>query len=505
MLPLRPDPMLLDRELTAPTDDVAAVRHSFKRTGGYQLVLAFAPALALGLIYLWLKPVYPGSAGVLLSFLCASILLVAVAALALPSFFVVTLAVFLSLGFVAKLVAHLVFHVALIEPIGQFDGSSAAWDTALSFATAGLAGACAAIVVAAFIPVVVKSAPMRADRRNEARLLSILLVVQLALAVAVYALNYRWNIIRIGYPLGVDLPTAAYGVLAFVIAWGALLGSLFLTQRKVELGGLSHAALIYVAAILGMLASITMGSRVQLILFVGAASMTIAVQWRAVKSWWPVAAALSFAVVAFVLSVGLVSIERNFAFHTGPDNAQPIAKSRPHQERVLTDGRINGLKYELGNLFIMRWVGLEGAMTTAAESDALGIPLLAKALREDPAPSVEAIYQRMSGDKYRDVKEFVFLTLPGPIGVASFSGSLWVIAGSMFLLVLAGHLFERLAGSLTRSVAACSVVGVSLAYLSAQLNVPWTFMVYALELLAALCGLAILRLLIDRAHSSGST
>lgn len=489
----------------------AAPRHFFRLRASRQLAVAIAPALVIGFLYLSLKSVYPGSAGALLSFLCASVFLLSIAAVALPSFFVVTLAALLSLGFLAKLVAHLVFQVVLIEPIGHFNGSGQAWDAALSFATAGLAGAGVAMLLAAFVPVVVNPAAISSDRRNEARFVSIVLVVQLALAIAVYAMNYRWNILRIGYPLGIQLHTVAYGVLSFIITWGALLGALFLTQRRIELGCLSHAALIYVAAILGVFASITMGSRVQLLLFVGAASMLVAVQWRAVQSWWRVAIAFWFAVLAFGLSIGFVSIERNFAFHkvpaptasTTPSTSAP--KSAEHQERVLTEGRINGLKYELGTLFVMRWVGLEGVMTTAGDASSLGVPLLIKALREEPSAGVDAIYQRMSGDKYRDVKDFVFLSLPGAIGVASYSGSLWLIAGSMFVLVLAGHFFEVAAGGLTKSIAACSVVGVSLAYLVVQLNVPWTFIVYAFELLAAICSLAILNFLSARAFSNGST
>jgi len=89
----------LDRELAAVRTRVlpagrlsslsspayAGLRTSASQTG------IIAAALAIALLYAWLRPLYPGSSEVLLSFVCASVLLVTTAALTLPSFFIVTL------------------------------------------------------------------------------------------------------------------------------------------------------------------------------------------------------------------------------------------------------------------------------------------------------------------------------------------------------------------------------------------------------------------------------
>jgi hypothetical protein len=473
-------------------------------------------AFTVGLLYVWLRPLYPGGPMFLLVFLGTSSVLVALTAVTRPSFFITTLALFLSLGFLAKFAVHLGFSAGLIEPVGSFAGSGSEWDIALSFATAGLLGTCAAFVVAARFPTAPRQLPAtRSEDFNgfDTRLLCALLLAELASALAVYALNYKFTIMRIGYPVGIALAKPLYGSLAFVIAWGAALGALFLTQRLVDVGRLSHSALIYVASLIGCLASITMGSRIQMLLFVLSATLAVVAQWRSVASWRAIGGALAVSAIVFVLTLGIVSVDRNLAFHsdgrqkeTGGPQASihsdgqtqiggPRATIAHHEQSqpVMTERRLGGIEYELRTLIIMRWVGLEGVMTTAGARAALGWPLFAAAMREHPAAGTDSIYQHMSGDKYAGVTDYVFLSLPGPAGVASFSGSFLVIAACLFVLTLSGHLIERVAASATHNVASCALVGVSLAYLVVQLNVPWTLFVYVLELLAALGALALLR------------
>ena len=433
-----------------------------------------------------MRPVYPGSPISLLGFLSGCILLVTLTVTTLPSFFITSLSLFLTLGFLCKFAAHLGMRAQLIEPVGAFDGSGSAWDTALSFSTAGLLGTCASVFIAARFPVTVRRDA--GCRATDARLLFALLFLQLSTSCAVYALNYKMTILRIGYPIGIELAKPIYGVLAFIISWGAVLGALFLTQRLVDIGRLSPPALIYVAGLIGALASFTMGSRVQLLLYVLAAALAVIVQWRSSLAWRAIAVALVCAGGIFMMTLAVVSIQRNLSFHGGGEGSA---------EPTLTKQRLDGIAYELRTLVVMRWVGLEGVMTTSAEPAALGWPLFAAAMRESPSVGARAIYQHMSGDKYLDVKNFVFLSIPGPISVASLSGSPHFIGAFMFALALSGHLIERAAQIATRSIAACAVVGVSLSYQFAQLNVPWTLFIFVLELLAALAGLAALRRALD--------
>ena len=79
----------------------------------------------------------------------------------------------------------------------------------------------------------------------------------------------------------------------------------------------------------------------------------------------------------------------------------------------------------------------------------------------------------MSGDRYGQVTFFTFLTLPGVIGIASYSGSLTVIFAFVMCVFLLGHGIETFTARITGNPAAAAVCGVSLAYLTAQMGYPW--------------------------------
>jgi len=286
-----------------------------------------------------------------------------------------------------------------------------------------------------------------------------------------------------------------------------------------------------------------MGSRIQLLLYVLAAVAVIVLRRRQVRDWIAVALAMFLAALIFAGSLAVVSFERTFDFaQSAPatpvstlpgspalqepiDTAQQTAPSvtkpsvsapdvRPPEanstlpaipaapkalaeppasqttslankvEAVTRDRfALQGLFHQLRNLAVMRWVGLEGVMTAAANPDQLGSALFKKVISEDPAAGSQAIYQKMSGDRYGAVRYYTFLTLPGPIGVASLSGSPLIVAAFMFGLALVGHSIEWVAARLTRNLAAAAVTGVSLAYLTVQMGFPWTLLIYAIELL----------------------
>jgi hypothetical protein len=266
--------------------------------------------------------------------------------------------------------------------------------------------------------------------------------------------------------------------------------------------------------------------------------------------------ALCLAGLVFVLSIAVVSIERNYAFQGGgpqqqtfssqaarqtlsangnattrasssserttlPSKALPIAdpltpdtsisgvqatteeSTLLKKIAVVTEAhRLGGLLYELRSLIVMRWIGLEGVLTTASAKSSLGLGLFMRGLIGDPAAGKDGIYQRMSGDRYGQVEVFTFLTLPGVVGFSSYSGSILVIFGFVFATVLAGHLLEWFAGFTTGNVAACAVSGVSLAYLTVQMGFPWTLIIYGLELALACSALGAFRILIRRMTKS---
>jgi len=187
------------------------------------------------------------------------------------SFFIFLLSSFLFVGFIAKAVANFVFDVPLIEPVSTFTSQ---WDLALTFAASGLSGLCLANILAALFP----SFSNTSAASGSARLTNCVIVAFgaiLLVSVAVYWANYSFHILRIGFPLGIAIDPRIYSVAAFIITWGALLGGLTTCLWLVELRRWPYAALVVTATFLGLLASVSMGSRIQLLLYVLAAVAVI--------------------------------------------------------------------------------------------------------------------------------------------------------------------------------------------------------------------------------------
>ena len=476
-----------------------------------------------------LYPFSPADGFVLLAFVASAVLMIGLAVVLRPSFLTIVVASFLLLGFLFKAVAHLVFGADLMEPTGGFSGTAEQWNMALGFATAGLLGVTAAIFVASLFPSFSHVEPMPLpDQRPVARLLFGALALLFIVAIGLYGLNQRYMILRIGYPLGIDMDPRVYAIAAFILTWGAVLGAMALTQWLIDLDRLSYAAVIYVAGVMGLLASVTMGSRAQLILYVIAGLCIVVCRWRRVENWRRVIVACGVAGGLFVLSLVTVSVERLYAFddlvvdierqssEAAPpqhdvlqtpapakapgDVAEPVARggASDWSEVLANPKRLERIIHHIRSLFIMRWVGLEGVMTAAGAERELGSELLAQALVEDPAEGKRGIYQRLSGDIYGKVEFFTFLTLPGLVGLAAYSGSLLAIFAFVFCVILMAHSLEVFAAAMTRNVAVAAVSGVSLAYLIVQMGFPWTLLIFAVELALATAALGLFWMLVQR-------
>lgn len=419
-----------------------------------------------------------------------------VVSLAFPSsFFVFLLSLFLFVGFIAKAIANFVYGVALIEPISTFTSQ---WDQALTFAASGLSGVCLANLLAALFP----SFSNTSMASGPARLANCVLVAfasLLVISIVVYWANYSFHILRIGYPLGIGIDARVYAVAAFIITWGALVGGLTAVLWLIELRRWPYASLVATATFLGVLAALSMGSRIQLLLYVLAAVAVIVFRRQQVRDWIAIALAMCLAAIVFAGSLAVVSFERTFdfgqtapSFQSAPPALQSLAPPLASQTTSLSDKveavtrdrfALQGLFHQLRNLAVMRWVGLEGVMTAAANPEQLSFDLFLKVMSEDPAAGSHAIYQKMSGDRYGKVEYYTFLTLPGPIGIGSLSGSPLIVMAFLFALTLLGHLIEWVAARLTQNLATAAVTGVSLAYLTVQMGFPWTLLIYAIELL----------------------
>lgn len=232
--------------------------------------------LALTVAYYFaLLPLYPGNLLVLAGFSAASGALVFSLTRGRLSHVVIVFGTFTLLGFTAKLMFHLLLGIELTEPAGYFDGSAAQWDRALGFATAGISGYVAAVIASSALRMPgANPAPMQIDDVRARRICVLLALVALA-ALVVYASNWAFDIIRIGYPPKLFLPGSLHSLVSFAIAWGIMLAGLALVWWPVAAGRWHPSLLLYIATVLGVPATLTMGSRVQLLLYLAAAGLAL--------------------------------------------------------------------------------------------------------------------------------------------------------------------------------------------------------------------------------------
>jgi hypothetical protein len=484
------------------------------------LVLAIIMAIAT----LAVLPLYPGRAVVLLTFGAAVVGLAIAGCVASQSVFCRLLAIFLCLGFWAKLVVHLL-GVGLIEPTGAFDGSPEAWDRVLLVATVAIGAAAVAVALCSMYDGFGALATENANVPLDARLAIPIFVISATLAVALFCVNRWYAILTIGFVPRIALDSYVYLAISFIVSWGAILWLGTLAYWLVRQGRWPVDSLFYLAAIEGALATMSMASRAQMFLHVLAVVM-LYVLWRRRLQWQiPLHRWIAIAGVAAALfagSLAVVSVDRVLAFATAaplPPAPAPTATSprplpraaapttpgaaplppgdtvesragTPPSLAPRTDARsfvlkLKHVQHELSRLVVMRWLGLEGVMAMTA-ADGLGLPLFREMLYERPEAGNDAIFQRISNSQYERLRDFVFLTLPGPITVLASSDSFLVVALGMMLLVFWGYLIERFADVWTANPVASSVVGCALAFLVANMNFPRTLFFFSLTLVGAL-------------------
>jgi hypothetical protein len=472
---------------------------------GRPLLIAF-----MALASIPVSQIYTGDSKVMLAYCAASILLVAAAAFGRLSFFCIFLAGFLALGFWAKAGLYWVAGTPLIEPVGSFAGTNKAWDQALLAAASGLAGIAAAMGAVKLL-----------DRRTQVPDLALaakpfpgyamiaLFAISAATALVLFMANFHFAILKIGTVPRIALHPYLYAIVSFTISWGA---ALWLATLAFWLVGLGRAPVdfpIYVIAIEGAAAALSMGSRAQMILHVGAGvAAWIACRhrlgWRLTRLRSALAA--GFVGVLFMASLAGVSLDRISNFYGPP----PPVASKPAERRAggtvarpgadaersaVSTASIERMAGEVMQLFVGRWIGLEGVLAVSSEPG-LGVEMLRRGIAENPSRGVDAMYQRLAKSIYTYNERFVFMTVPGPIAVLLYGGSLALVAIGMAVVFMIGYALERLCDAWVRNPGASAMVGAAQAYLVVQMMFPRTLMIFAIELFLALALLGGFRLIV---------
>ncbi len=472
------------------------------------------------------------------------------------SFFSFFLLAFLILGCWAKLVLHFILGTQFIEPIGAFDDSSKAWDSAmlaLNIAFATLL-ACQAVASRLQPPAVIHIERPRG-------LLKPSMWLAILLTALLLAANFKFAILKVGTEPALKLHSYVYVLVSFMIAWGNLILLATLGYWLVQARQMKLETLFYILILEGAVTAVSMGSRAQMILHVAAPFAVYLVHGRDLVTalrfvqWIRI---LLVTAVLFVASLLLVSADRLQSFA----QARPVVASMAIGEQAVSDvklapvrpstslliapadsaqavagalapalpqlrlianpvsaapvyakpvpvtvapleetaevkrARWKGMLMELSKLVVDRWVGLEGILAVVSHENT-GWPLFLRSLAERPEAGTQAIYQRMSNAQYQAFENFTFMTIPGPLAILLYSGNLAVLAAGLTLLFAAGILAERLASQLVGNVFTRATIGVALAYLVVQTNFPRVQMFFLIELLGFIAGLYLARIIVS--------
>lgn len=472
------------------------------------------------------------------------------------SFFSFFLLAFLILGCWAKLVLHFILGTQFIEPIGAFDNSSKAWDSAmlaLNIAFATLL-ACQAVASRLQPPPVIHIERPRG-------LLKPSMWLAILLTALLLAANFKFAILKVGTEPALKLHSYVYVLVSFMIAWGNLILLATLGYWLVQARQMKLETLFYILILEGAVTAVSMGSRAQMILHVAAPFAVYLVHGRDLVTalrfvqWVRI---LLVTAVLFVASLLLVSADRLQSFAQArpvvaamaigeqavsdvklaparpstsllialADSAQAVAGAlapalpqlrlianpilaapvyakpvpvtvAPIEETAeVKRARWKGMLMELSKLVVDRWVGLEGILAVVSHENT-GWPLFLRSLAERPEAGTQAIYQRMSNAQYQAFENFTFMTIPGPLAILLYSGNLAVLAAGLTLLFAAGILAERLASQLVGNVFTRATIGVALAYLVVQTNFPRVQMFFLIELLGFIAGLYLARIIVS--------
>lgn len=448
---------------------------------------------------------WPGSTWPFLAFHCGMIGMVALALVGPVSYAYGFLAAFLFLGFWGKLVAHLLAGLPFIEPTGLFDGSPAAWDSAMLVAAAAALGvASARAIQLVFLsrrtvasPIQVRPAPgFYVCYRKPMWILALL---------AVLALNL-WNVEAAFYQIGVNprlvLPAHLNVAIAWLINWGFALGVACLVHWEIRCRPQNASIALLGAFVEAAAASISSLSR-SAYLFHALAGL---LAWFEVRRRWVARAGwqmLAWVIVAFALGfaatlviVQTLRADRYFADINDLRISQNYEANKSVGKEMFSTQTerqlyLKGMLMQIPFLVVNRWVGLEAVLAVSAHTEK-GPALFSAAIREDPKRGVDSIFQRIAGSGYERSVRFTFLTLAGAPALLYYSGSLAVVISGMLLLTALLLATDALARRWTGNPFVVSLAGISMAYTVTQVTFPYLAAIFFLQLLCTLAVIALL-------------
>lgn len=458
------------------------------------VVSTLSGALALWIVAgCWQR--YPGNLGPFLLFILSFPAMLALGLLRPRSFVYLFFSLFLYLGFWLKFVAHILFGIELLEPVGMFNGSPEAWDRALVAASAAALG----VMVGRGGHIAWTRGRSSVKREQRVPMWYEPMRVPLWIGtLSLLSLLNLWNVWAAFYQIGVNPRLILPAHLNVVAAWFVNLGFALWIAALVQwelCGTKSRPLLVLSLPILeGIVASVSTFSR---LVFLLRALPYLVVAWQGKitaltmerRQKLMFTALLAF---GFVVSIGLVQVGRSIIYFS------------PSAETMLTGGNVTTqevqqvansaavyipqMMQQLPWLIVGRWVGLEGVLAVSSYP-ATGAQLLMQGVTEKPRLGNTSLYQNIAHASYKETQQFSFLTLPGIAGVLLYSGSALLVGGGLAVVTLLLIGAELVIEAWLPNPFLLSVTAVAMANVVCQLNFPYLTFVFFIELAVTLVGI----------------
>jgi hypothetical protein len=443
---------------------------------------------------------YPGSQFVFFLFNTAYLALLFLALLPPRSYAYLFLAAFLFLGFWAKGALHFVTGSPFIEPTGEFDGSPAAWDEALLYASAGAAGT--GLVRGIYLLVsraLVFGAPKTAGLYVPLWYSAWRKPVWIVSLIALATLN-AWNFDAAFYQIGVNprliLPYHLNVLAAWLINVGFAIWFAALVYWESQRHEFIPKTLFAAPVAEGLVSSLSTLSRAAYLLHV--IPYLIALAERRTERGFrvtPIAAILVTLLILAGLAASLLAVQvarTHIYFERHGEFARMYRGMTSTEQPATSSGGYGPQLRQILWLFVHRWVGLEG-MLAVSSYPGRGMELLRNAILENPKQGIDTLYQKIAGSFYVKSEEFTFLTLPGAMAVLAYSGSLLITLAGMAFITLLLVCTELVAARWLGNAFLLSIIGAAMAHVVCQLNFPYLAAIFLVQLWVALIFLRVVQ------------
>lgn len=444
------------------------------------------------LVSIMLVEKYPGSLGSLLVFLGVVMAMLYKALSRTNSYSYIFLSFFLFMGFWTKLVSSHVFGIPLIEPAGEFDGSSTAWGSVLDMISIALIGlVLAKILFDRFIT----EKGLYEDIFSVARTVNTGLykkyrthigLTTIAAIIIINLANYKYSFYVIGVNPEVELPFHLNVAIAWLAYFGIAMWLTVLVQWETNASNKKEYVILFLLLSEAFLAGAITLSRI--IFLLHAFPLLVYIYFYFNGSWREKYGKknlfLIVFVVAFISDVFLVQNLRADKY-TQPDVMQENGRNLHSGGVYRGKDVMPSMNHQIAWLFLSRWVGIEGVQAVSSYPGRGGNALLA-ILEEDPNKGVMSIYQKISKSHYKQTEKYTFLTIPGVIAILGFSGHWLIILLGMFLLSLVLMLTEYTARKYIPGKPLAIFIGLNMAFTLSQMNFPYLTLIYMLQLWLAL-------------------